>query len=214
MFVNSIAQQNYNRFMNLDSITDRIINYLIKSDSIYANRIWKLLKYPEVDALLQQDLTQEEKAELVDNDSTEQSTKRVFRYPFIEDSFVVKASIMRIYIDTILPQNHLNSVVNVGFDLLNHNKLSNVYNDSNDILEEGREVEEDIIVKNRNNILLKSILGILNGANVEGVGMLQFNQSLTKESQMKNYSNNKTNFYGYSLVMSCIMSGMGEAMYG
>ena len=127
MFVNSIAQQNYNRFMNLDSITDRIINYLIKSDSIYANRIWKLLKYPEVDALLQQDLTQEEKAELVDNDSTEQSTKRVFRYPFIEDSFVVKASIMRIYIDTILPQNHLNSVVNVGFDLLNHNKLSNVY---------------------------------------------------------------------------------------
>ena len=99
MFVNSIAQQNYNRFMNLDSITDRIINYLIKSDSIYANRIWKLLKYPEVDALLQQDLTQEEKAELVDNDSTEQSTKRVFRYPFIEDSFVVKASIMRIYID-------------------------------------------------------------------------------------------------------------------
>ena len=73
---------------------------------------------------------------------------------------------------------------------------------------------EDIVVKNRNNILLKSILGILNGANVEGVGMLQFNQSLTKESQMKNYSNNKTNFYGYSLVMSCIMSGMGEAMYG
>ena len=40
MFVNSIAQQNYNRFVNLDSITDRIINYLIKSDSIYANRIW------------------------------------------------------------------------------------------------------------------------------------------------------------------------------
>ena len=45
MFNNSITQQSYNRFVNLDSISERIINYLVTSDSIYANRIWKLLKY-------------------------------------------------------------------------------------------------------------------------------------------------------------------------
>lgn len=211
MFVNSIAQQNYNRFMNLDSITDRIINYLIKSDSIYANRIWKLLKYPEVDALLQQDLTQEEKAELVDNDSTEQSTKRVFRYPFIEDSFVVKASIMRIYIDTILPQNHLNSVVNVGFDLLNHNKLSNVYNDSNDELENPlafRPVEQEIMLKSRQEVFLKNILAELNGADIEGVGVLVFDKNLSPFSQAKlGYFNNK-NYTGYQLLMACMQSGV------
>ena len=42
----------FNRFYNLDSIEERLINFLIKSDSDDANRIWKLLKYNSMDALL------------------------------------------------------------------------------------------------------------------------------------------------------------------
>lgn len=203
----------FNKFINIDSIDTRIVNYLRDSESKEAERIWKLLKYSDMRALFQEPLTKKEKNELIYRDK-DQNSKRIFTMPLVEDSMTETCSLLKIYISSIEPTDHLRAIVNIAIDILSHNKLNNVYNDSNDILEEGREVEEDIIVKNRNNILLKSILGILNGANVEGVGMLQFNQSLTKESQMKNYSNNKTNFYGYSLVMSCIMSGMGEAMYG
>ena len=203
----------FNKFINIDSIDTRIVNYLRDSESKEAERIWKLLKYSDMRALFQEPLTKKEKNELIYRDK-DQNSKRVFTMPLVEDSMTETCSLLKIYISSIEPTDHLRAIVNIAIDILSHNKLNNVYNDSNDILEEGREVEEDIVVKNRNNILLKSILGILNGANVEGVGMLQFNQSLTKESQMKNYSNNKTNFYGYSLVMSCIMSGMGEAMYG
>lgn len=203
----------FNKFINIDSIDTRIVNYLRDSESKEAERIWKLLKYSDMRALFQEPLTKKEKNELIYRDK-DQNSKRIFTMPLVEDSMTETCSLLKIYISSIEPTDHLRAIVNIAIDILSHNKLNNVYNDSNDILEEGREVEEDIVVKNRNNILLKSILGILNGANVEGVGMLQFNQSLTKESQMKNYSNNKTNFYGYSLVMSCIMSGMGEAMYG
>ena len=208
-----IDETQFNKFINIDSIDTRIVNYLRDSESKEAERIWKLLKYSDMRALFQEPLTKKEKNELIYRDK-DQNSKRIFTMPLVEDSMTETCSLLKIYISSIEPTDHLRATVNIAIDILSHNKLNNVYNDSNDILEEGREVEEDIVVKNRNNILLKSILGILNGANVEGVGMLQFNQSLTKESQMKNYSNNKTNFYGYSLVMSCIMSGMGEAMYG
>ena len=62
---------------------------------------------------------------------------------------------------------------------------------------------------------IATIFKVLNGANIEGIGKLQFNNQLSKDSSMKGYSiNNKTNFYGYSLIMSCNMSGVGEAIYG
>jgi len=56
------TRSKFNRFINLDSIEDRIINYLISSNTVEANRIWKVLKYSDVDALLKADLTKEEKS--------------------------------------------------------------------------------------------------------------------------------------------------------
>lgn len=211
MFDNIISQQSYNRFVNLDSISERIINYLIKSDSIFANRIWKLLKYPETNALLQQNLTQEEKAFLVDNDSEDQSNRRVFRYPFLEDSFVVKSSLLRIYIDSVVPQNHLTAIVNIGFDLITHNKLSNVYNDSSDELEypdEFRAIESEIMLKSRNDVFLKNLLAELNGKDIEGVGQLVFDKNLSPFSQAKLGLFNNKNYSGYKIIMACMQSGV------
>lgn len=211
MVDNMIAQQAYNRFMNLDSISERIINYLIKSDTIYANRLWKLLKYPETDALLKQNLTQTEKAELVDNEKGDQSLKRVFRYPVLEDSFVVQTSLLRIYLDSIIPQNHLVSTVNIGFDIVTHNKLSNVYNDSFDELEnpdEFRAIESEIMLKSRNDVFLKNLLAELNGKDIEGVGQLQFDRTLSPFAQGKLGLFNNKNYSGYKVIIPCMQSGV------
>ena len=47
MMNNIIGDMNFNRFVNADSIEERIINHFITSDSEYANRICKLLKYSD-----------------------------------------------------------------------------------------------------------------------------------------------------------------------
>lgn len=209
--VNIIAQSQYNRFVNLDSIEERIINYLIKSDSIYANRIWKILKYSDSKALLQKDLTQEEKAKLVDNDSEAQTTKRVFRYPFIEDAFIEQCSLMRIYIDSIIPVNHLSSIVNVGIDLVTHNKINNLYNDSGDKIEYPNNynpTEDEVVIKSRKSVFLRNVLAELNGVDIEGVGQLQFNRELSSFSQAKLGLFNNRDYTGFKVIFACMQSGV------
>lgn len=204
-------RSNFNRFINLDSIEDRIINYLIESDSVYANRIWKVLKYPDIDALLKPNLTKKEKSELVDNGSASQSEKRVFRYPFLEDAFTVKSSILRIYIDSVVPENHLVAKVNIGFDLISNDKINNLYNDENDSLENPetyRPISESIMLKSRNSVLLKNLLAELNGKEIAGVGVLQFNQDLSMFSQARLGFFNNQNYSGYKVLMACMQSGV------
>jgi hypothetical protein len=208
---NSVAQAQYNRFTNLDSIEERIINYLIKSDSIYANRIWKILRYSTTDALLKKNLTQSEKAILVDDDGEFQTKKRVFRYPFLEDAFTEQCSLMRIYIDSIVPKNHLTSIVNIGIDLITHNKINNLYNDANDEIEYPESynpTENEIVIKSRKTTFLKNILAELNGADIEGVGQLQFNRDLSSFSQAKLGLFNNRDYTGYKVIFACIQSGV------
>ena len=123
-------------------------------------------------------------------------------------------SIIKVYIHSVQPVNHLISTVNIGIDILTHNKISNVYNDESDVLDGGRPVEENISIKNRNTIMLKTILSTLNGANVEGVGVLQFNKELSDKCQAEMKLSNNRNFYGYAIVLSCQMSGIGGAVNG
>lgn len=211
--IDILNQTYFNKFSNLDSIDTRIINFLRDDNSPEAERIWKLLKHSDIRALYQNNLTKTEKDDLIYKDCDEKN-KRVFSFSLIEDSFEETCSILKIYLHSIEPTTHLTSVVNITIDILTHNKISNVYNDDSDVLEGGRPIEEKISIKNRNTVLLKAILSVLNGAHVEGIGKLQFNQELSKKSMVTNYINNNRNFYGYSIVFSCLMSGVGESIYG
>ena len=203
----------FNKFHNLDSVETRIINYLRDTETDDCNRIWKLLKYSDMRALYQDKLSQEDKNKLIYQDKNE-SNCRVFTFPYIEDNFTEVCSIIKVYIYGIQPVNHLISTVNIGIDILTHNKISNVYNDEGDILDNGRLVEENISTKNRNTIILKAILATLNGANIEGAGVLQFNKALSDKCHAEMKLSNNKNFYGYTVVLSCQMSGIGGATNG
>ena len=203
----------FNKFHNVDSVETRIINYLKNTNTDDCNRLWKLLKYSDMKALYQDNLNSEEKNKLIYRDKNE-SDCRVFSFPYVEDNFTEVCSIIKVYIYSIQPVNHLLSTVNVGIDILTHNKISNVYNDESDMLENGRPVEENISTKNRNTVMLKAILAILNGADIEGAGVLQFNKELSDKCQAEMKLSNNRNFYGYTIVLSCQMSGMGGATNG
>ena len=206
-----IGDMSFNRFVNLDSIEERIINHFVTSQTDNANRICKLLKYSDTKALLKPSLTLKEKAELVDMDSSNQEEKRFFRSPFIEDAMTVQCSLIRIYIDSIVPKNHLNSIVNVGFDIVTHNKIVNVYNDACDDIEnpeQFRPIEQQVMMKSRNSVILKNLLAELNGLEIAGVGKFQFNQQLSPFSQARLGIFNNKNYMGYKVVVPVMMSGV------
>ena len=203
----------FNKFHNLDSVETRIINYLKNTETDDCNRMWKLLKYSDMKALYKDNLSKEEKTQLIYQDKNEADC-RVFNFSYIEDNFTEVCSMVKVFIHSIQPVNHLISTVNVEIDILTHNKISNVYNDENDILDNGRQVEENISTKNRNTVMLKAILATLNGADIEGAGVLQFNKDLSDKCQAEMKLSNNRNFYGYTIVLSCQMSGIGGVING
>lgn len=208
---NMIGNMSFNRFVNIDSIEERIINHFVTSETDEANRICKLLKYPDSRALLKPNLTRNEKSQLVDMDSSKQEDKRFFRSPFIEDAMTVQCSLIRVYIDSIVPKNHLNSIVNVGFDIVTHNKIINVYNDACDDLEnpeQFRPIEQEVMMKSRNSVILKNLLAEINGLEIAGVGKFQFNQQLSVFSQAKLGIFNNKNYMGYKVIVPVMMSGV------
>ena len=208
---NIIGDMNFNRFVNLDSIEERIINHFIVSDSEHANRICKLLKYSDSRALLKPNLEKKEKSELVDMDGSNQEEKRFFRSPFIEDAMTVQCSLIRVYIDSIVPKTHLNAILNVGFDIVTHNKIVNVYNDACDDLENPehfRPIEQEVMMKSRNSVILKNLLAEINGLEIAGVGKFQFNQQLSAFSQAKLGIFNNKNYMGYKVIVPVMMSGV------
>lgn len=203
----------FNRFVNLDSIEERIINYLMNSKDVDAERLWKLLRYNDINALSQDNLTREEKSKLIYRGEESQSDdKRVFMQSYLEDKFVVQCSLMKIYVDSVVPTNHLLSIVNVGIDLMSHNKTQIVISDSFDELENPdtyRPIEGNVIYKNRNTLMLKCLLSVLNGATVEGVGQLQFNQQLSVFSQSRSGIFDNRQYNGSKNIISVNMSGVG-----
>ena len=203
----------FNKFHNLDSVETRVINYLKNTDTDDCNRLWKLLKYSDIKALYKNNLSKEDKNKLIYQDKNE-SDCRVFTFAYVEDNFTEVCSLLKVYIHSIQPVNHLTSTVNVAIDILTHNKISNVYNDESDVLDGGRPVEENISTKNRNTVMLKAILATLNGADIEGTGVLQFNKELSDKCQAEMKLSNNRNFYGYTVVLSCQMSGIGGAING
>lgn len=201
----------FNRFVNLDSIEDRIINYLINSETKNAKRIWKLLKYGTIDALNQKDLTKKERSKLIYRGEDEQTDKRIFMQSYLDDAFTVQCSLLKIYVDSVVPINHLVANVNIGIDIMSHSKVQIVYNDAMDDIENPdlyREVESQIVYKNRNTLLLKCILAELNGANIEGVGQLQFNQKASVFNQSRSGIFDNKMYNGSKTIFVTAMSGV------
>ena len=57
---------NYNRLTNLDSLEWKIISHLLYSQTKNAQNIWKILKYPTMDCLLQDNVSLEDRYALID----------------------------------------------------------------------------------------------------------------------------------------------------
>lgn len=211
----------YNRFTNLDGVEDKILFYLLSEKDKnpeqlkLVHEIWRVLFYNDEHCLINDEQHPLPKykdiMKLLDNNGVNQTGKRLFRYPFVEDSFVEECAQIRIYIDSIIPITHLSALVNIGVDVIIHNKIVNILNDLYNEQDEPNNLTElspMVTYKNRSTLLLKNVIALLNGADIAGVGKIQFNIEANRFSQSLMGKWNNRNFFGYKTVFSCVMSGV------
>ena len=211
----------YNRFINIDGIEDRVIYYLLSPNNKtdleleQTHILWKLLCYDGIDALSQPLPKYSDVVNLVDKNNTTQTNFRIFRSPHMEDSWMVQCSLLKIYIDSIIPVDVYKSVVNFGIDVLTHNKIINVdipqteeYNKLAPVIDTVDGVEYHITQKSRVSMLVKAILYLLNGADIQGVGRMQFSQQMNRYQQAQYNLWNNRNFEGMKIIMGAYMSGV------
>lgn len=214
----SVDGNSYNRFVNLDSVEYRIVDFLAKSDNKYANNLFKILKYDTEDCLSKDNLTYGEKMKLLYRNNGDASTERVFMAPYVDDAFEMQSSHLHIYIHSVFPINHITSTVNVGIETIVHNKISNIYGDAAmyDPKTNPSEIDADgqptILYKSRATEMLKCVLAALNGSFINGVGTLKFDSTVkggTDAAKMSLWNGKK--FFGHSIVMSTLISGVSNS---
>lgn len=205
----------YNRFVNLDGAEYRIFDFLAKSESKYADNLWKILAYDTEDCLLRPSLSYEERMNLLYVNNGNANIKRAFMSPYIDDSWVEQSSHLHIYVHSVIPKDHITSTVNIGIECIVHNKISNIISDAN-IFNDSSNPSElhngdgSVIVKykSRATVMLKSVLAALNGYFIAGVGTLQLNYKVSGYDMAKMSLWNNRSFFGYEVVMSTLLSGV------
>lgn len=200
----------FNRYTNLDGLEWRIINALVKSDTKHAKKLWKMLKYNTADCISNPEdcpeLSTKEKYAMIDRDNAEASGKKIFMAPFIDDAWTEQSARLDVYVSDINPTNHVVSNVGITIEVIVHNKINNIYGDADIDNEESNpsEIDSDgnviISSKSRATTMLKCILSELNGKFVDGVGMLQLNETMSMRSNARSYVWNNRSYFGYAIT--------------
>ena len=215
-----------NRFENLDSLETKVLQHLVYSNTKHANNFWKLLKYATLDALAQDDVSLADRINLISADCGYPTDKRVFLAPFIDDAWDAQCSSAYIFVDKIKPMDHTRAAVVLTVELVTHAKVAVINGDGDPVLNpqanpnDTNEQEQVIVpIKNRETILVKSVLAELNGLYIDGIGYLQLNKIGSDDKSelggvtMPLFSSRS--FYGHSIKFVVEISGVsGSGGYG
>lgn len=184
----------YNDYKMMPYIPYRIIEYLATNNE----NLWKILKYNTYDCLSEDDLTFDEKMKLIWNSQLKQEDCNIFFSDLIEDSIPAEKTILKIYKYFTIPQDIIHADALYEFDILYGGKISLIdYNG---------------YPCNRGDVFEAELLSTLNGVNVGGVGMLEFNRKKSSMSKSGlNIGDNKS-FTGTSLIMVTDISNIGESV--
>ena len=96
-----------------------------------------------------------------DSDVEIQNEKRIFRSPHFDGAWASRGALIKIYIDSIIPKNRYIAVVNIGIDVIVHNKSISIAADDEqnthpvDVIYEHDE-DGNVIGENKDTIETKS----------------------------------------------------------
>ena len=208
-----------NRFANLDSIEDKILQHLLHHKTKHTKNIWKLLKYATLNALSEEEVSLSDCLSLINKDTGYPTDKRVFLSPFVDDAWAVECSSLYIFVDKIKPIDHTRAAIYVTVETVTHSKISVINGDGDSDLNpdanpNDSDINNEVIVdiKNRETVLVKSLLAELNGLYLDGIGYLQMNKlenDVSGDVSMPLF--NGRSYYGHRINFVVEMSGISES---
>jgi hypothetical protein len=145
--------------------------------------IWKLLKYNDSDCLNKSSLSMSEKSGLVYKGEPDESIFRMFLADGEINAFISEATIMRIFLYSIFPENRTISTVTMAFDLFTHFRVSHLNDYST-----------------RTERMTQIVLDVFNGEQIPEVGQMFFDVMGNKE--IRDYGQGQIPFRGKRLLMS------------
>lgn len=176
-------EKSYNKLIGYEQIPYKIISYLIENNE----NLWKLLKYPQSDALERPNLTLAEKASLIYNGQEDSSEYKVFLFEKTDDLFEDRTSQIRIFnLNTDLI-NRTVGVQDVGIFIAVHDKINMLNN-----------------YTNRMDNIVKEIFFTLNGSEIGTLGVLFCDEQRRRNTGIQkgfNLGNNR-NFIGAQMIFA------------
>jgi len=206
----------FNRFPNLDGVEYKMVNELLYSKSQYAENIWKLMYYTTPDALVRDNLTLSQKASLIctENDTLE-TGKRVFITPYINDAWTDQSAHLHLYVDALHAPNYVLSNIHVCIETIVHAKIGTILSDVDEPKGNPNDCDADgvpvVLRKSRATCLLKNVLALYNGMSLDGVGQLQFNQSIDPYCVSTPFTWNSKSYFGHVTRMVIKMAGVSSS---
>ena len=190
------AIQSYASYLNMPLIPYNILSALVTNESTEAEKIWKILKYPDAKAFEKPNLTYTEKMELVWNPTEQLNTMpqdgyRLFLKPLVPASLNTDSSQTQLRISTldIKSRNQREAVISCCLSITTNETSCMVYDDYFRLLE-------------RTDVMVSLLLEVLNGIDLGvGSGRLSFTNIPGGKSYVLSNINNGKSTYGKSLIL-------------
>lgn len=169
----------YNDFDQFARFSYNCISHLINSNEL----IWKLLKYSEPDAWQKNNLTREEKVELIYKGQADASEFHVFMDTKQPDVYTLETTILRISPYMAYGRNRTVGYVEIAMEVFSHHKINHLSN-----------------YQTRVDTIIAELFRTFNGADVGGIGLLSFNQMADKGARL--FSTGQIPFGGKTIIFA------------
>ena len=181
----------FNDFSEMPYIPYKMLEALLTEESQVAQDFWKLLKYADVDALDKDNLTYDEKVELIWRGESLEQNFNVFLKPLIGSSLdtAEAQTQLRIFRFTSMPTNQFEAILTIEADFITNEKTALVYQNG--------------MLCERTDLMESMFLNIFNGRDIGvGSGFVTFNREFSRSCNSQLNIGNSKSFYGRSLVLA------------
>lgn len=159
----NIGSYAYNDFKAFNKISYNCIKYLIDNNEL----VWKLLKYRTPDAWNKENLTQEEKADLIYAGQQDSSKYNVFMDGKQPDVLVEETTLVRIMPQYAVGFNRTLGLIEVSMEIFSHYKINHLSN-----------------YTTRIDTIAGELLTLFNGSNMGSLGLLAIDRMMDQSSRL------------------------------
>ena len=174
-----IGLESYNDFSQFSKLSYVCIKELMVRNEL----VWKLLKYKSSDAWNRPELSQEEKAALIYAGQEDSSKYNVFMDGKQPDVLTEETTLLRIMPNFAVGLNRTVGYIEVIFEVYSHYKINHLSN-----------------YQTRVDTICEELLGLFNGIDVGGVGLMSFDQMADQSSRL--FQAGQIPFGGKHIILS------------